>query len=345
MAAPLTGVVPVVPTIFRDDETVDLDGTARVVDYLIDAGVDGLCLLANYSEQFSLTDAERDAIARTLLERVAGRLPVIVTTSHYSAQVTAARSRAAQDMGAAMVMIMPPFFGATLTVPGPAVIDYFKQVADAIHIPVMVQDAPLSSTPLPVSLLIDLVKQVPRVQYAKIEVPQAADKLHSLVSALSDSLPGPFDGEESVTLIPDLDAGARGTMPSSMVPAELGQVVRRYLSGDRPGAVSAWEDLLPLIHFENRQCGLRAQKILLAEGGIIASDRTRAPFGPVSPRTRRGLIELATRLNPLIMRWARYPRPISGCGRPDQAQVIRRTVAPARMAWGISATWSTTWSR
>jgi 2-keto-3-deoxy-L-arabinonate dehydratase len=305
MAALLSGVVPVVPTIFRDDETIDLDGTARVVDYLIDAEVDGLCLLANYSEQFSLTDAERDAVARRLLEHVAGRLPVIVTTSHYSARVTAARSRAAQDMGAAMVMIMPPFFGATLTVPGPAVIEYFRQVADAIDIPVMVQDAPLSSTPLPVSLLVDLVRRVPRVQYAKIEVPQAADKLHALVSTLGDGLPGPFDGEESVTLIPDLDAGATGTMPSSTVPAELGQVVRRYRSGDRAGAVSAWEDLLPLIHFENRQCGLRAQKILLAEGGVIASDRTRAPLGPVPARTRRGLLELAARHDLLITRWAR----------------------------------------
>jgi 2-keto-3-deoxy-L-arabinonate dehydratase len=305
MAAALAGVVPVVPTIFHDDETVDLEATARVVDYLMDAGVDGLCLLANYSEQFSLTDAERDAIARMLLEHVAGRLPVIVTTSHYSARVTAARSRAAQDMGAAMVMIMPPSFGATLTVQGPGVIAYFKQVADAIDIPVMVQDAPLSATALPAGLLIDLVRQVPQVQYAKIEVPQAADKLHALVSALGDSLPGPFDGEESITLIPDLDAGATGTMPSSTVPAELGQVVRRYRAGDRAGAVSDWEALLPLIHFENRQCGLRAQKILLAEGGIIACDRTRAPFGPVSPRTRRGLIELATRRDLLIMRWAR----------------------------------------
>jgi len=305
MAAALAGVVPVVPTIFRDDETVDLDATVRVVDYLMDAGVDGLCLLANYSEQFSLTDAERDAIARTLLEHVAGRLPVIVTTSHYSARVTAARSRAAQDMGAAMVMIMPPFFGTTLTVAGPGVIGYFGQVADAIGIPVMVQDAPLSATPLPTGLLIDLVRQVPQVQYAKIEVPQAADKLHALVSALGDSLPGPFDGEESVTLIPDLDAGATGTMPSSTVPAELGEIVRRYRAGDRAGAVSAWEALLPLIHFENRQCGLRAQKILLAEGGIIACDRTRAPFGPVSPRTRSGLIELAARRDLLIMRWGR----------------------------------------
>jgi 2-keto-3-deoxy-L-arabinonate dehydratase len=305
MDAPLSGVVPVVPTIFRDDETVDLDGTARVADYLVDVGVDGLCLLANYSEQFSLTDAERDMIAGVLLERVAGRLPVIVTTSHYSARVAAARSRAAQDMGASMVMLMPPFFGATLTVAGAAVIGYFKRVADAIDIPIMVQDAPLSATPLPVSLLIDLVRQVPQVQYAKIEVPQAADKLHALVSALPGTLPGPFDGEESVTLIPDLDAGAKGTMPSSMVPAELGQIVRGYLSGDRPSAVRAWEDLLPLIHFENRQCGLRAQKILLAEGGIIASERTRAPLGPVSARTRRGLIELAKARDVLILRWAR----------------------------------------
>ncbi|HEY2265479.1 MAG TPA: dihydrodipicolinate synthase family protein [Streptosporangiaceae bacterium] len=305
MAAVLAGVVPVVPTIFHDDETVDLDGTVRVVDYLLDAEVDGLCLLANYSEQFALTDGERDTLARTLLEHVAGRLPVIVTTSHYSARITAQRSRAAQDMGAAMVMIMPPFFGATLTVPGPAVIGYFGQVADAIDIPVMVQDAPLSSTPLPVSVLIDLVRQVPQVQYAKIEVPQAADKLHALVSALGDRLPGPFDGEESVTLIPDLDAGATGTMPSATVPAELGRIIRRYRCGDRDGAAGAWEDLLPLIHFENRQCGLRAQKILLAEGGIIACDRTRAPLGPVSPRTRRGLLEVAARHDPLILRWAR----------------------------------------
>jgi 4-hydroxy-tetrahydrodipicolinate synthase len=305
MDAPLAGVVPVVPTIFRDDQGLDLAGTARVVDYLIDAGVSGLCLLANYSEQFSLTDDERDTIARALLEHVAGRIPVIVTTSHFSARIAAARSRAAQEAGAAMVMLMPPFFGATLTVPGPAVIDYFGQVADAIDIPIMVQDAPLSATPLPVSLLIDLVRQVPRVQYAKVEVPAAADKLRSLVSALGDSLPGPFDGEESVTLIPDLDAGATGTMPSSAVPAELAAIVGRYQSGDRAGAVSAWEHLLPLIHFENRQCGLRAQKILLAAGGIIDCDRTRAPLGPVPPATRAALLELAAARDLLIMRWAR----------------------------------------
>jgi 4-hydroxy-tetrahydrodipicolinate synthase len=305
----LTGVVPVVPTIFHEDESLDLEGTVRVADYLIDAGSDGLCLLANYSEQFSLADAERDTIARALIGNIGGRVPVIVAASHYSARIAAARSRAAQDLGAAMVMLMPPFFGATMAVPGPGVIDYFRRVTDSIDIPVMVQDAPLSSTPLPADLLIDLVRQVPQVRYAKIEVPQAADKLAVLAAALlTGDLPGslrPFDGEESVTLIPDLDAGAVGTMPSATVPAELGRIVRRYLSGDRPGAVADWETLLPLIHFENRQCGLRAQKILLREGGIIASERTRAPLGPVTYRTRRGLVELAAARDPLILRWGR----------------------------------------
>ena len=300
MTTPLTGVVPVLPTVFHDDETLDLDGTARVLDYLVDADVDGVCVLANYSEQFSLTDDERQAVARRALEHAAGRVPVIVTTSHYSARVTAQRSRAAQDMGAAMVMVMPPFFGATLAVPPPLVIEYFKRVAAAIDIPIMVQDAPLSATPLPVPVLADLVAHVPSITHAKIEVPFAADKL----SALADVLPGRFDGEESITLIPDLDAGAVGTMPSSMVPAELGRIVRDYAAGQRVTAAAEWERLLPLIHFENRQCGLRAQKILLADGGIIGSERTRAPFGPVSPRTRQGLVDLARARDPLILRWA-----------------------------------------
>jgi 2-keto-3-deoxy-L-arabinonate dehydratase len=301
----LTGVVPVVPTIFHDDGSLDLPGLRRVVDYLVDAEVDGVCALANYSEQFSLTDAERDEVAATVLERVAGRVPVILTTSHFSTRIAVQRSRDAQRMGAAVVMLMPPFFGATLSVSGPDVIGFFAEVADEIDIPIMVQDAPMSATPLPAALLAELVSKVPSVRYAKIEVPFAADKLAALVGMLGDRLPGPFDGEESVTLIPDLDAGAVGTMCSSMVPGELGRIVRGYLAGNRDAAVAGWETLLPLIHFENRQCGLRAQKILLAEGGVIGSEATRAPLAPVSARTRAGLVELARRHDPLVLRWAR----------------------------------------
>ncbi|MDQ6671959.1 MAG: dihydrodipicolinate synthase family protein, partial [Chloroflexota bacterium] len=81
-------------------------------------------------------------------------------------------------------------------------------------------------------------------------------------------------------------------------------IVEHFKSGDRPESVALYERSLPLIQYENRQCGLRAPKVLMRQGGIIASDRTRAPTSPLHPATRAGLIELARRLDPLILRWA-----------------------------------------
>src|SRR5215472_5632740 len=90
------GVFPVVPTIFDDQGCLDLEGQRRCVDFMIDAGSQGICILANFSEQFVLTDAERETVMETVLEHVAGRVPVIVTTTHFSSTVCATRSRQAE---------------------------------------------------------------------------------------------------------------------------------------------------------------------------------------------------------------------------------------------------------
>jgi dihydrodipicolinate synthase/N-acetylneuraminate lyase len=92
---------------------VDYAGQKRILDFLVDAGVDGICVLANYSEQFALADDERERLTTLALDHVAGRVPVVVTTSHYSRKVAAERSRRAQRAGAAMVMLMPPLHPAT----------------------------------------------------------------------------------------------------------------------------------------------------------------------------------------------------------------------------------------
>ena len=304
MSDTLTGAVPVAPTIFREDETLDLDGQRRVVDYVVDAGCAGVCILANYSEQFSLSDEERSSVTDATLSRAAGRIPVVVTTSHYSARVAADRSKDAQRRGAQMVMLMAPFFGATMRSTEDAVLEYFKRVAGDLDIDVMIQDAPLSPTPLSAALLARIAREVTQVRYVKIETPGTAEKLRAVIRAAGDALPGPFDGEEGITLIPDLEAGARGTMSSCLVPDRLGRIVHDFLGGRRDEAVRQWEELLPLIHFENRQCGLAATKVLMKEGGIIDSDRTRAPFPAMSAETRSQLLGLARRFRPLVLEWA-----------------------------------------
>jgi dihydrodipicolinate synthase/N-acetylneuraminate lyase len=296
-------VFPVAPTTFTESGELDLESQKRVIDFMIDAGSEGICILANFSEQFALTDDERELLTGTILRHVNGRVPVIVTTTHFSSRVTAERSRRAQDKGAAMVMVMPPYHGATLRVAERQIYTFFETVSRAIDIPIMIQDAPVSGTPLPAALLARMAKEIQHVSYFKIETPGAASKLRELIQLGGSAIEGPWDGEEGITLFSDLDAGATGAMTGAGYPDGIRQIVDAFRNGRRDDAFSAYQRWLPLINYENRQCGLLASKALFKEGGIIACDAPRHPLPALDPHIRAGLIETARRLNPLALRW------------------------------------------
>jgi dihydrodipicolinate synthase/N-acetylneuraminate lyase len=301
-----TGVFPIAPTPFLDNGDLDLPGMKRVLDCMIDQGVDGICILANYSEQFLLTDDERDTLLRLCVEHVAGRVPVIATCSHFSTRIAAARSRRAAEVGAQMLMLMPPYHGAGLRADEKGMLEHFAAVAEASRLPIVVQDAPLSGVAMSVTFLLRLAREVPLARWFKIEVPQAAAKLRALVEAGDPSLVvGPWDGEESITLMADLDAGANGTMPSAMIPDLIKPVFEAYRDGRRAEAAAAYARILPLVNYENRQCGLRATKAVMAEGGVIGSEAVRHPLERLHPATRAGLIELARDVDPIALRWGK----------------------------------------
>lgn len=309
MAQPLTrpfrGVFPVAPTIFDERGELDLEGQKRAVDFMIDAGSHGICVLANYSEQFALTDDERDRIMHAVLDHVAGRVPVIVTTSHFSTRICVERSRRAQAAGATLVMVMPPYHGATMRVSEPAIYDFFGSVSNAVSLPIIIQDAPIAGTNLPVALLARMARDIENVAYFKIEVPQAAAKLRGLIELGGDDIEGPWDGEEGITLMADLEAGATGTMTGGGYPDGIRQITDAYFAGRIDKAAAAYQQWLPLINYENRQCGLLACKVLMKEGGVIGSDAVRRPLERLHPATQSRLIEIARRLDPLVLRWGR----------------------------------------
>jgi 2-keto-3-deoxy-L-arabinonate dehydratase len=304
-AEPYTGVFPIAPTPFTDSGELDLDGMRRVLDCMVDQGVDGICILANYSEQFLLSDEERDLLLDLCMAQVAGRVPVIVTCSHFSTRIAKTRAQRAAAAGARMLMLMPPYHGASLRADEAGIVEHYARVAEAAAIPIMVQDAPLSGVNLPVPLLARLAREVPQVRYFKIEVPGAAAKLRGLIEAGGAAVAGPFDGEESITLMADLDAGATGTMPSALLPDLIKPVLDHHRAGRRAQAAAAYARILPLVNFENRQCGLRATKAVMAEGGVIRSEAVRHPLERLHPATRAGLLELARALDPVALRWGR----------------------------------------
>ena len=170
---PYSGVFPIAPTPFTENGDLDLDGQRRVLDCMIDQGVDGICILANYSEQFLLTDEERDTLLELCLEHVAGRVPVIVDDEPLLTRIAARAGapgrggrRRHADADAALSRRRP---ARRRERHGRA----FRRASPRRRgIPIMVQDAPLSGVTLSVPFLVRLAREVPLVRYFKIEVPR-----------------------------------------------------------------------------------------------------------------------------------------------------------------------------
>lgn len=298
------GIWPVAPTPFTETGAIDDDGMRRVLDCMIDQGCDGLCILANFSEQFLISDAERDHLMELCLTHVAGRVPVIVTISHFATDIVVARARRAKELGAAIVMMMAPYHGALLKGNAQQTFDQFRIVGD-VGIPIMIQDAPLSGVELPVPLLARMASEIEMVKLFKIESTGVATKLRALIDAAGDAIEGPFDGEEGITLLADLDAGASGSMTSAMIPDLIRPVITSYAAGDRDAAVAGYTRVLPAINHENRQCGFRAAKAAMVEGGVIKSEFCRHPIDPLPEPTRNELLGLLRDLDPIVLNWGK----------------------------------------
>lgn len=298
------GIWPVAPTPFSADGVVDYKGMMRVLDCMIDQGVDGICILANFSEQFLISDAEREQLTRVCLEHAGERIPLIVTISHFATDIAVTRAKFAKQLGAEAVMMMAPYHGALLKGTAEQTYEQLARVGD-VGIPIMIQDAPLSGVELPVDFLIRVAKTIDMVKMFKIECAGAAAKLRVLVDKGGAAIEAPFDGEEAITLLADLDAGARGSMTSALIPDLIRPVIFAHMEGRRDEAVEGYSRLLPVINHENRQCGFRAAKEAMVEGGVIKSAFCRHPIAPLHPQTRQALIELMAPHDPVVLRWGK----------------------------------------
>jgi dihydrodipicolinate synthase/N-acetylneuraminate lyase len=149
-----------------------------------------------------------------------------------------------------------------------------------------------------------MAREIEHVSYFKIETAGAATKLRELVELGGAAVEGPWDGEEGITLLADLDAGATGAMTGGGFPDGIRQIVDPFWQGDRESAVAAYGRWLPLINFENRQGGILTAKALMKLGGVIACDAPRHPLPNMHPAVRDGLLDAAKRLDPLVLRWA-----------------------------------------
>ena len=201
-------------------------------------------------------------------------------------------------------MMMPPYHGALLKGTPEQSFEQFAAVGE-VGIPIMVQDAPLSGVDLPVPLLVRMAREIEAVKLFKIECPRAANKIRALIAEGGEAIEAPFDGEEGITLLADLDAGATGSMTSGMIVDQIKPVITKHLAGDVAGATEAYGRVAMAINHENRQCGWQSTKAAMVEGGVIGSDFCRHPIPPLHPAIKARLMDLLRPLDPVVLRWGK----------------------------------------
>lgn len=295
-ARALDGVYPIVPTIFDDRGGLDHDGQRATIDFLLRAGVHGMVLLANASEGYTIGDAERTAVVTSVIRHVGGRVPVVVTCNHPSTVGAVRFAREAEALGADAVMFLPPFFGGWLA-DLDGVRRHCETISQATTVPLMLQDHPLSGITMPAGFLVELARTVERLGYFKVESNRAPAKIGLLRRLGGDSLRGLFGGTAGVLFLEELDQGAAGTMPSSLLPEVFVRVFTAYREGDRRRAAELMTRHLRLVTFEIHLGGQRAVKEVLAVRGIIRSTFVRGPIRDAwdehTMGSLRGLIEEA----------------------------------------------------
>ena len=298
------GMWPVAPTPFHENGEVDYEGMNRVIDCMVDQKVEGICILANYSEQFLISDEEREKLTKLCMKKIDGRVKTIVTVSHFATDIVRPRAELAKSLGADIIMMMPPYHGALLKGNPDQIFEQFNEISK-VGIPIMIQDAPLSGIELSVPLLTKMINEIENLTCFKIESANAASKIRALIKNCGERLDAPFDGEESITLYADLEAGISGSMSSALLPEKIAPVIDYFWNNEKDKAEEVYNSILPLINFENRQCGFRATKTVMKEGGVIKSDFCRDPIKPLDLDTKNLLLNYAKRYDLLSYNWGK----------------------------------------
>ncbi|MEX0960360.1 MAG: dihydrodipicolinate synthase family protein [Burkholderiales bacterium] len=288
------GVFPILATPFHDDESLDLDSMQRLVRFMHEVGADGVTVLGVLGEANRLTDTERERIVDAAV-RAAQGMPVIVGASASGTRAACELARMAESTGAAAVMVT----AHAEPVPNEdRVFDYFAAIADAIRIPVVMQDHPASSqVHMPAQLMLRLIREVRSIACIKEEATPTPPKIRALIEGMQDRRIPILTGLGALYGLFDLEAGSSGFNTGFAFPEVLMAMRKAARDGDWPRAREIYSRFLPLIVFE-QQPGVAVRKEILRLRGAIEGSRVRHPGASIAPAIADQLQRLLDSLMP-----------------------------------------------
>ncbi|MFN8470915.1 MAG: dihydrodipicolinate synthase family protein [Anaerolineae bacterium] len=274
--ARLRGCIPIVATPFHADGSIDETSLKAEVEWLIAGGVHGLATPAIASEGYKLSDAERECVVALVVEEARGRVPVVASADGSGTDVAVERAKRASALGADALMVLPPHF---IKPDADNLLRYYGRIADAVSIPVMIQDAPqLTGVTLPSGLLARIHSEHPNVSSVKIEGTPAGGKTSEIL-ALTGGGMDVFAGWGGLSFWDGLLRGAAGCMPAANFGPPLARVYDLFVSGDHAAAYATFNAAVPFIAWSMQSIDLSiwTAKETLVQAGVMASATMREP--------------------------------------------------------------------
>ncbi|MDZ7288664.1 MAG: dihydrodipicolinate synthase family protein [candidate division KSB1 bacterium] len=287
----LTGVYSVLPTPFTPAGEIDAASLRRVIDLYLRAGVDGLTAAGVTSEIARLSDNERWFMLETVMAHVNHRVPVVIGTTTEGLHTCIELSKKAKALGAAAVMISPPRLPKLNS---EVIVKHFRTVAEAIDIPIIVQDyPPISGFTMEAALLARIVREVPSARTIKLEDAPTPYKTARVLEQADGLEIGIFGGLGGTYLLEELMAGATGAMTGFAIPEILVNVVRLFHAGEHEKAAEVFYRNVALMRFEFQEgIGMAIRKEILRRRGALAHAGIRPPGTPLEASTQKALDSL-----------------------------------------------------
>jgi 4-hydroxy-tetrahydrodipicolinate synthase len=276
------GVYIISVTTFTDQGEIDWQSVDSLVEFYIAKGVSGITILGMMGEAQKLSETESAAFAKYFIERVGGRVPVIVGVSHAGTNNLVRLAKSVMDDGASGVMIAPTAGLKTEVQIGDYFAGIFKRLGSVI--PVCFQDYPLGTgVNISVRSFVQLVDDHPNLVMFKHEDWPGLKKLTQVRHACDGRARRRISilcGNGGLYLPQELRRGADGAMTGFGYPEMLVEVCKKFFDGRGEDGEDLFDLYLPLLRHEQQiGIGLAIRKEILRRRGAITSAAVRMP-GP-----------------------------------------------------------------
>jgi 4-hydroxy-tetrahydrodipicolinate synthase len=286
----LHGVCTIALTPFTGEGDLDEESIDSLAGFYLNSGVHGVTILGIMGEAHKLSDVERQAVTERYISAIGGRVPVVAGCSAVATRIVVERARAAEEAGAAAVMVAPPNNQRSLDL----VFEHYRRVAEAVSVPVVVQDEPVNTgVVMPAPFLARLVDEIEGCRHVKLEEAPTTIKISALLNYAKTEV-GVFGGLGGMYFYEELARGAAGIMTGFAYPHVLVETYRRFVEGEKREAQEYFFRYLPLIRFEAQLGvgGVGIRKEILKLRGVISSSHVRFPAPALDEETLRELEDL-----------------------------------------------------